>query len=166
MNSQILSLLSDRGSLTGRFKQVMGAAPQLTKLNQGKKFVSAEERILLEIPERQYALVREIKMGNQSKNWLFARTTIPLATLQGGALRISMLNNEPIGKILFGRNGAERTFMNVELTTELPPSLAQLNVATEQPLWMRRSIFEFDSGPLLISEVFLPDCPIYNDTLI
>jgi chorismate lyase len=164
LNSQILSLLSDRGSLTGRFKQVMGATPQLTKLNQGKQFVSAEERILLEIPERQYALVREIKMGNRAKNWLFARTTIPLATLQGSALRISMLNNEPIGKILFGRHGAKRTFMNVELTTALPPTIAQLGVTTQLPLWMRRSIFEFNSGPLLISEVFLPDCPIYKNS--
>lgn len=161
MNPQIFALLSDRGSLTGRFKQVMGATPKLTRLNQGMQFVSLEERQILAIPNRQMALVREIKMGKDDQNWLFARTVVPLQTLTGAARRISMLNETPIGKILFGRNGAQRSHMQVTLTNDIPASLQNVGVEVAQPLWQRRSIFEFSSGPLIVTEVFLPDCPIY-----
>ena len=162
MNPQIFALLCDRGSLTGRFKQVMGATPRLTKLSQGRQFVSPEERNMLDIPPRQMALVREIKMGKGEQNWMFARTVVPLQTLNGVARRISMLNEAPIGKILFGRHGALRTSMDVTLSDHLPLSLFELDIEVSQPLWQRRSIFEFDSGPLMVSEVFLPDCPIYD----
>lgn len=162
MNPQIFALLCDRGSLTGRFKQVMGATPRLTKLSQGRQFVSREERNVLDIPPRQMALVREIKMGKGEQNWMFARTVVPLQTLNGAARRISMLNEAPIGKILFGRHGALRTSMDVTLSDHLPESLFELDIEVSQPLWQRRSIFEFDSGPLMVSEVFLPDCPIYD----
>jgi len=161
LNPQIIALLSDRGSLTGRFKQVMGATPKLTRLNQGMQFVSLEERQILAIPNRQMALVREIKMGKDDQNWLFARTVVPLQTLTGAARRISMLNETPIGKILFGRNGAQRSHMQVTLTNDIPASLQNVGVEVAQPLWQRRSIFEFSSGPLIVTEVFLPDCPIY-----
>jgi len=161
LNPQIFALLSDRGSLTGRFKQVMGATPKLTRLNQGMQFVSLEERQILAIPNRQMALVREIKMGKDDQNWLFARTVVPLQTLTGAARRISMLNETPIGKILFGRNGAQRSHMQVTLTNDIPASLQNVGVEVAQPLWQRRSIFEFSSGPLIVTEVFLPDCPIY-----
>ncbi|TQV73818.1 chorismate lyase [Aliikangiella marina] len=162
MNPQILALLCDRGSLTGRFKQVMGATPRLTKLSQGMQFVSPLERRVLGIRPRQMALVREIKMGKGEQNWLFARTVVPLRTLTGVARRISMLNDTPIGKILFGRHGAARSSMHVELTLDYPRSVAQFDLPTDQLLWQRRSIFEFDSGPLMVREVFLPDCPIYE----
>ena len=140
----------------------MGATPRLTKLNQGMQFVSPMERRVLGIPSRQWALVREIKMGKGEQNWLFARTVVPLRTLSGVARRISMLNDAPIGKILFGRQGASRKSMHVELTQDYPESVAQLDIPTDQLLWQRRSIFEFDSGPLMVREVFLPDCPIYE----
>lgn len=140
----------------------MGATPRLTKISQGRQFVTPEERNLLGIPPRQMALVREIKMGKGEQNWMFARTVVPLQTLKGVARRISMLNEAPIGKILFGRQGALRTSMHVILSADWPPGLSELGIEVSQPLWQRRSIFEFKSGPLMVSEVFLPDCPIYD----
>ena len=165
MDSFTYSLLADRGSLTDRFKQLMGKKPSLTRLSQGRQFVSWQERQLLSMNEREMALVREIKMGTGGLYWMFARTIVPNRTLQGEARRISFLNNTPIGNILFGRNGATRTSMDVYLTWELPQSLIELGVLPEQPLWERCSIFEFNSGPLMVSELFLPACPIYSSAL-
>ena len=139
----------------------MGTTPSLTKLTQGMQFVTLQERQLLGIAPRQMALVREIKMGIDDKAWLFARTVVPLQTLTGAARRISMLNDAPIGKILFGRQGASRKSMQVELTHHVPASVLALGLDIDYPLWQRRSIFEFSTGPLMVSEVFLPDCPIY-----
>ncbi len=161
-----MALLSDRGSLTERFRQVMGVTPHLTRLGQGHQFVCWRERRLLGIDQRQMALVREIKMGNGEQNWLFARTVVPIATLRGSAKRIANLNDAPIGKILFGRNGARRKEMKVFLTNQLPKTVVQQGIVsssqiTQRMLWQRESIFEFPSGPLMVSELFLPDCPIY-----
>lgn len=163
MNSLLFNLLSDRGSLTDRFRQMIGATPHLNRLSQGRQFVSLQEREILGIPARQMALVREIKMGDGHKDWMFARTIVPIKTLNGSAKRISYLNETPIGQILFGRNGAVRQSMQVELTCLLPKAALDLGILPTFPLWQRQSIFEFQSGPLMVTELFLPDCPIYSD---
>lgn len=161
LNLQFFELLVDRGSLTEKFQQLMGNPPELTRLEQGHRFVSSQERLMLSIKPRKMALIREIKMGTGQQNWLFARTVIPLPTLKGTARRISNLNDTPIGKILFGRHGARRTQMTLSLTDELPNTVIKMGIVSERALWQRQSIFEFSSGPLMVTELFLPDCPIY-----
>ena len=166
MDSQIFALLSDRGSLTERFKQLMGVKPKLTRLRQEREFVSLQERELLGIEPRQMALIREIKMAKGDQDWLFARTIVPLATLNGSARRIGCLNETPIGKILFGRQPAKRRSMQVALTLNYPQSAIGYDLIPAEKrdlkLWLRRSIFEFEAGPLMVSELFLPNCPIYE----
>ena len=164
MNSQVFALLSDQGSLTDRFKQIIGTQPCLKRLSQGHQFVSKQERDLLDIMPRQMALVREITMGDGQNDWMFARTIVPLTTLKGAARRISYLNEAPIGKILFGRYGASRKSMQVSMLSELPKTLVNLGYLAEKPLWQRQSIFEFSSGPLIVTEIFLYDSPIYSAT--
>ena len=163
LTPDIFSLLAHRGSLTQRFKEVMGVTPRLTRLKQKREFVPLEERELLPISAREYALVREIKMSKGRDDWMFARTVIPNSTLSGAARRIGNLKDAPIGKILFGRNGAQRTSLQLELTANFPQSLLDLGSKPVHPLWKRQSIFQFDSGPILVTELFLPDCPIYTD---
>lgn len=141
----------------------MGVKPRLEKLRQGRQMVSRDERNVLGIEPRRYALVREIKMGKAHENWLYARTVIPNETLRGQAKRIASLNDTPIGKILFSRNGAHRESLSVQRTVNLPqPVTDLLETSAPFPLWVRRSIFRFDDKPLLITETFLPDCPIYR----
>lgn len=141
----------------------MGAKPRLTRLKQKREFATLDERALLPIAPRELALVREIKMAKGDKDWMFARTVIPNSTLNGSARRLANLKDAPIGKILFGRNGAERVSLSLELTEQFPVSLIQMGLNLVHPLWRRQSIFEFDSGPILVTELFLPDCPIYTD---
>ncbi len=162
LEPKAFSLLAEQGSLTQRFKQAMGSKPNLTRLYQGRQFVSSDERQMLAIKPRQMAMVREIKMGNIDQAWLFARTVVPLKTLLGSARRICALDETPIGKILFGRQGAERKSMKIELTSDLPKTLIDMDINIEHPLWERCSIFEFSAGPLMVSEIFLPDCPVYK----
>ncbi|MET1255235.1 chorismate--pyruvate lyase family protein [Aliikangiella maris] len=163
MNPKTFALLCDRGSLTERFKQLMGVTPRLTRLSQRMEFVDYSERKQLNIQPRELALVREIKMGKGKQQWLYARTVVPIRTLSGPARRIVMLNNTPIGKILFGRNGAVRKNMDLELTNQIPNAVFEMGISVNHKLWRRSSIFEFSSGPLMVSEIFLPDCPVYAD---
>ena len=42
-------------------------------------------------------------------------------------------------------------------------ALGTWGLARRQPLWGRRSLVRHQGSPLLICEVFLPDCPIYEE---
>lgn len=163
MQSKIIALLADTGSLTKRFEQLMGVTPNLQLLRQSRELLCVEERHALSLKPRQMVLTREIKMGDGKKNWLFARTIIPLKTLRGSAKRLIHLKNDPIGKILFGRHGAKRTQMTISLTRDLPQTLINMGVKRNKLFFQRSSIFEFSSGPIMITEILLPDFPFYDD---
>lgn len=141
--------------------RLMGQSPRLSCLSEGKDYPSSLERQTLNIKPRTYAHIREITMGTPDKQWLFARTVIPLATLRGNAKRLTRMDKTPLGKILFGRTYAARKNMQLDLITPDQTSQVKFGISQGFPLWRRRSIFELASGPLIISEIFLPDCPIY-----
>ena len=117
---------------------------------------------MLNIRPRSYAHIREITMGTENTQWLFARTVIPLTSLNGAAKRLTRMDNKPLGKILFGRNRALRKNMRLDLIMDDPQSMVPFTIAQGFPLWQRCSTFELKTGPLIISEIFLPDCPIYS----
>lgn len=134
---------------------------------QGKGFANPEERQLLAIKPRVYSHIREITMGSDTELWMFARTVIPLGTLTGSAKRLAKIDKKPIGKILFGRNGAVRKTLQVDRINPGEVKSNQFNFAQFQSgndfdLWRRRSIFDLETGPIMISEIFLPNCPIYS----
>ncbi len=163
LKGNCLALLTERGSLTDLMTYLMGRAPFLNCLTQGKAFATPIERQMLNIQPRAYAHIREITMGTKEHNWLFARTAIPLQTLRGAAKRLARMDKTPLGKILFGRSQAIRTSMQLELISSDTLNVAELKIPSDFLLWQRRSIFELNTGPLVISEVFLPDCPLYEE---
>jgi chorismate--pyruvate lyase len=164
LNPNYLDILTEQGSLTDLFTLLMGNTPKLTCLSQGRGPIDRIESHILGLRPRIFAHIREITMGTENANWLFARTVIPMETLTGTAKRLKHINNTPLGKVLFGSLNADRSQMHVELTTAEEVGLELPNVDKDFPLWQRQSIFELDYGPLLISEVLLPDCPIYDIT--
>ena len=143
--------------------RLMGRAPSLNCLMQGKDYPTPLERQMLNIQPRSYAHIREITMGTENNQWLFARTVIPLTTLKGATKRLTRMDNKPLGKILFGRNRALRKNMRLDLITVDPQSMVPFAIPEGVPLWRRSSTFELETGPLIISEIFLPDCPIYSE---
>jgi len=100
-------------------------------------------------------------MGTENDRWLFARTVIPMTTLKGAAKRLTRMDKTPLGKILFGRSRALRKNMRLDLISADPHNIFRFGIPEGFPLWRRLSTFELETGPLIISEVFLPDCPIY-----
>lgn len=101
-------------------------------------------------------------MGTENDRWLFARTVIPMTTLKGAAKRLTRMDKTPLGKILFGRSRAFRKNMHLDLILADPNSMLRFGIPEGFPLWRRFSTFELETGPLIISEIFLPDCPIYQ----
>ena len=162
LKANSLALLTEQASLTERLKTIIGAPPVLTCRIEGRARVNREEQQILAIRPRKLAHVREITMGTQSANWLFARTVIPTGTLRHQASRLSKMRDMPLGKILFGQLRAKRTQMRLDIVFANEVGLEEFGIAADFPLWQRRSIFELKTGQLLITEIFLPDCPVYE----
>lgn len=162
MKAESLALLTEQGSLTDLMQLLMGQVPVLNCLTQGRGSVSNVESQILAIQPRIFSHIREITMGTDSEAWLFARTVIPMKTLKGSAKRLARMNKTPLGRVLFGRMKAKRKQMWLDLVFAEDVGLLKFNIPKNFPLWRRRSVFELASGPLLISEIFLPDSPVYE----
>ncbi len=85
-----------------------------------------------------------------------------MKTLTGSAKRLVRMNNRPLGSLLFGQLNAKRKQLRLDFVFADEVGLSDFNIPKNFPLWQRRSLFEIASGPLLISEIFLPNCPVYE----
>jgi chorismate lyase len=166
LKADALALLTEQGSLTDLMARLMGQPPQLQCLTQGRGQASPMERQILSIKPRTLAHIREITMGTAGQDWLFARTVIPVNTLRGSAKRLARMNSTPLGRVLFGQINAQRQKMWLSLVFPSEVGLGDFNIPADFPLWQRRSVFLISSGPLLINEIFLPDCPVYEEHLV
>jgi len=168
LKAEPLALLTEKGSLTELIGSLIGQPPVLKCLFQEKHQANPAENQLLGLSLGQLAHIREISMGSDTQDWMFARTVIPLNTLRGGAERLSQLGKIPIGQILFGELKAKRIDMNLtqifaqDIVMAEKNGIAQFDIPDNFLLWHRCSVFEIATGRLLINEIFLPDCPVYD----
>lgn len=102
--------------------------------------VLAEAR-LLDLAPTAHALVREVILYGRGKPWVYARSVLPAQTLIGDLRRLRKLQDSSLGALLFTYPQLQRR----------PFEITQSNT-----LWGRRSRFELDARPLIVSEFFLP----------
>ncbi|MFP1763101.1 chorismate lyase [Lonsdalea quercina] len=100
---------------------------------------------LLPVSERFW--LREVMLYGDGRPWLFGRTVIPERTLQKSNQALTQIGREPLGRYLFQQGAPERDFINPGRSGDL---------------WARRSRLRLAGHPLLLTEVFLPDAPIYS----
>ena len=102
---------------------------------------------------------REVLLCCREDPWVFARSVVPMATLQGRHRRIAHLGVRPLGDFLFSSSGLKRGKIRVlPLHADPPMHAACTEALGAGPVgaWLRQSLFQLDRAPLLISEVFLP----------
>ncbi|NVJ61592.1 MAG: chorismate lyase [Gammaproteobacteria bacterium] len=150
--------LSFTGSLTEKMEQWSGQQMQVKVLDQGVRPVFPDESLVLGIPWRQWAWVREVDLAFNGVSWVVARTVAPLSSLVGQAARLRLLKQQALGPILFNRLKAERRDIDFRLVDKIQWSHNNL----DKPLWCRRSLFHISTRPLLLKEVFLPAHPLYH----
>lgn len=108
---------------------------------------SLEEAHHLNIPARQNAWIREVRLCGDGNPWVLARTIIPLNCLEGEGRRLRHLGNRPLGAYLFSSPRWQRGPIETGLcTTEV----------TGQPEIARRSLFSNGNRSLLVGEYLLP----------
>ncbi len=140
--------LLDDGSLTGRLIEQGRGRFRVSRLNQGWQVPLPSERRLLDIPERQVAIIREVALQQGARTVVFARSVLPISSLTGRLAHLRRLRNRPLGAILFSNAGMRRS----------PFELAQINgdndylparLRQDEPAWCRRSRFTLEGGSVM-----------------
>jgi chorismate lyase len=163
--------LSLDGSLTAAVRSVsLGFCVRL--LDQGWRKPCPDEARLVGVPVRERVWTREVLLGDAGKGGdeKFAPLVFAHSVVAAGDLAawpwLRGLGNRPLGEVLFQHHGVQRgalAYRRLDARHPLYHSAAAffgdaVGIETVPPmLWARRSIFTRHGGPLLVSEVFLPE---------
>lgn len=146
--------LLDRGSLTKRLVSQSSGDFRVNIRCQRWAKPHLDEMRLLNIPQGQYALIREVELICMGEVWVTARSIIPLSTLTGAERQLAHLGERPLGEFLFKSKTMRRG----------PLQIARLKAGNEasldESISARRSIFYIHGKPILVSECFL--APVFK----
>lgn len=150
--------LLDRGSLTRRLIQASDGQFRVKLLRQGHQPATDLERDALQLEQRSWPFLREVALLCHEQPWVFARTVIPAETLQGPARALTRLGTKPLGAVLFNDPNVRRGPIAVY---RLDAARVSQDFASDGIIWGRQSVFYLYGKPLLVSEYFLHECPMY-----
>ena len=146
--------LFDKGSLTQKLIEKSFGQFRVEVLQQCVRAIQFSERKALAIATRRWGVVREVVLYGNNTPWVYARTVIPLPTLQGSLRRFHYLGDQPLGKQLFKDPSMRRESLEL---ARLSPGQLPRRLGVLVPTWGRRSVFRLSNKPLLVSEIFLPE---------
>ncbi|MEE4251843.1 MAG: chorismate lyase [Alcanivoracaceae bacterium] len=150
--AHLRSWLAERGSLTRRLQGHGRFAVE--PLYQRVSRPTAVEALLLGLPMRRLALIREVLLLVDGRPVVFARSVLPLGSIRGANRVLGHLARRSLGAELFKLPRATRRAV---WAAQVPGSRLPLPVS--EPCWGRQSLFIKRSRPLLVAEVFLPGLP-------
>ena len=110
-------------------------------------------------------LIREVFLYCDDIAVVFAQTEIPFSTLTEEQTYLAEIGEQSLGKHLFQDASMKRGEIEVAKFNKNSAAhqlSAQIKQPCEFPLWARRSIFQLNNKPLLVSELFLPASGIYE----
>ena len=159
IDPSILSWLVDEGSLTKRLKNYCPDQFSVDVLTEEWTKPDRSEARLLGIPMAQKVLLRQVNLKCGDQLCVYARSVIPLSTLQGKHHRLQHLGDKPLGEYLFAIPSLKRSKIEwgkLNRSSSLFHNAMEHQDGTDQAIWGRRSLFEIDTKSLLVSEFFLP----------
>ena len=155
--------LIDRGSLTQRL-QAKSRYFNVRALRLNRAKPQMDEAKILNIPQQQSALLREVLLLDQQQPLIFAHSVLPDKSVRGAWLGLSRLGNKPLGAALFSDPQVTRTPLEYKKINRQHALYRQAIKHLENPptsLWARRSVFQlssaFERHAIMVTEVFLPN---------
>lgn len=146
--------LFDSQSLTDKLVVASANQFRVEVLSQRIHQPLFSESQILNLAHQQYALLREVVLLGNGVPWVYARTVIPLSSLQGNLKRLRYLGNRSLGSALFADPHLRREVLQIApIEASYLPACEWLH--NTQPTWGRRSVFNLQGKPLLVTEVFL-----------
>ena len=140
----MLSWLRDQGSLTQRLVNLCGDRFSVRLLSQQWVRPTRDEARLLKIPARQIVLLRQVQLLCEQQVLVYARSVMPLSTLQGPTRRLKHLGSKPLGSYLFANPRLQRQQQQLlAVTGNNPLFVAALSGSSQDcsEIWSRRSLF-------------------------
>lgn len=155
INPTLVPWLFDASSLTARMVGLCGKDFSVRVISQQWQVLDAEEASAMALNNVRSALVRRVLLCCDNQPLVYARTVIPVATVQGALRRYSNMGNRPLGAMLF----SDRTMRREEVQVTVLSASHEANQYTQmnEPIWGRRSVFRVSNKPILVSEYFLPE---------
>jgi len=148
--------LADSGSLTRRLQRF--GRFSVTPLSQCIARPRPAEALMLGQPPQQRMLIREVLLNLDDTAVVFARSILPLASLQGANRVLGHMARRSLGAELFRAPAAERRAVWLARVPQ-----HRLPVAVTEHCWGRQSLFYKRGQPLLVAEVFLPNFAALSD---
>jgi len=159
----LLSWLLDPNSLTARLKK---HSQQFRVELLGQSIEPCQEsETFANIKAGEEVLVREVLLYCDEKPQVFARSLLPLSSLTGAEQALANLGTQSLGQVLFNNPSLQRETIEIalfDLNSSVAKLAQQLNLANQEELWGRRSVFVLENKPLMVAEVFLPDAIAYQ----
>lgn len=147
----------DQSSLTQLLIQACDGDFRVVVLFQGLGRPEFVERQCLGLGDRQYALLREVRLCCRGQTWVMARSVIPLNSLRGKVRNLKFLGTRPLGATLFKDPGLRRE--RFDLARVNMKQFLSHSGGDDLQAWARRSVFYTNNHPILVAEAFLEACP-------
>lgn len=149
------------GSMTKRLLAQFGENFHVRLLQQNWQQIRFSEYQLLGLKQPCYAKVREVKLQNGNQAVIVARSIFPASTLQGSAIALQTLGQKPLGKLLYSDPLLKTSAIEIACLRPRDADYQRAVKNLDDPpkvLWARRRVFYLYGKPLLVNEIFLPDC--------
>jgi chorismate--pyruvate lyase len=151
----LLTWLFDASSLTSRLVGLCGSDFSVRVISQQYQALDSAEASAMKLKNVHAALVRQVLLCCDGQPLVYARTVIPVTTIQGAQRRYANMGNRPLGAMLF----ADRTMQRESVEVAMLPAAHEANQYTKSnnSIWGRRSVFRVSNKPLLVSEYFFSE---------
>lgn len=151
--------LLDPSSLTERIVNLCPGRFRVRVLGQEYARPLRDEARALHMRQGARAVVRQVQLLCDETPWVYARTVIPLATLNRRLRRLRRLGSRSLGALLFSEPSLKRGAVEVRCVLpgdQLYRSVVQDLSRQPEAIWGRRSVFRLGGTSLLVCEFFLP----------
>jgi chorismate--pyruvate lyase len=154
----LLPWLFDPGSLTARIV-ARSRDVRVRVLRETRALPFIDERRLVGLPPGRHAWTREVLLIADDVPVVFAHSVLAPDDLTGAWHMARAIGGRPLGAALFADPGIRRGPLFAARLGPSHPLHRRANAAlgtTLPELWARRSRFDRQGRPLLVTEVFLP----------
>ena len=150
--AHIWPLISYPDSLTERLRQITQQQLGFRLLFANWGSATPDERQSLNLSTEEPTWIRCIEHRHNDQLWVYGRTVFPKTTIHATEHTLSGLGVQSLGDVIFKDPDLRRDpFEYCLLDNQSPHALLPNG-------WARRSTVYFQQQPMLITEVFLPDC--------
>ena len=154
--------LFDSSSLTAKLIAACPGRFSVELIEQKKAIPRLDEAKVLHLRSRQLAVIRQVVLHCDQQSWVYARTVIPMTTLQGSLRRLVTLGRKPLGAVLFADKSIQRGGVEVAVIKPCHQITQYLSLSLQKNMWGRRSVFSKQNKSLLVSEFFLPELLVFS----